>query len=247
MKKQGFTLIELLVVVAIIAIIAAIAIPKLLSASIASNETAAIGGLRTLINGEATWQQADSDCNGIRDYWCYDVSCLYRMLQADGTVKVEGIGISIAKADNYPALQATLGATAITANLTKESRNGYLYGQIAKDLWGNNCVQNQFQRGTTPATLVGSNFTWAIAATPEVYARSGVKIFIISQSGSLYTIDPGGQANVWAIGGAGFIGGAANMATPGTNKWPGDATHNDPAALSLDGTETSSPKWSVIE
>jgi len=46
-KEQGFSLIELLIVVAIIAIIAAIAIPNLLTARQAANESSAIGSMRT--------------------------------------------------------------------------------------------------------------------------------------------------------------------------------------------------------
>ncbi len=44
---KGFSLVELLIVVAIIAIIAAIAVPSLLTSRQASNEAAAIQGLRT--------------------------------------------------------------------------------------------------------------------------------------------------------------------------------------------------------
>ena len=57
-SSKGFSLIELLIVVAIILIIAAIAIPNLLQARLAANESSAAGSLHSLTSAEITYYNA---------------------------------------------------------------------------------------------------------------------------------------------------------------------------------------------
>jgi len=57
-KQSGFSLIELLIVVSIILIIAAIAIPNLLRARIAANESSAVASMRTINTAQMSYQTA---------------------------------------------------------------------------------------------------------------------------------------------------------------------------------------------
>jgi len=125
-KQKGFSLIELLIVVAIILIIAAIAIPNLLRARMAANESSAVASIRTINTGEITYSAsfptvgfatALSNLGGLTP--CTPSSatgCLIDSVLAGGTKS--GYNFAAAGAGGPPATQYFATGTPVTANQT---------------------------------------------------------------------------------------------------------------------------------
>jgi type IV pilus assembly protein PilA len=124
-KQKGFSLIELLIVVAIILIIAAIAIPNLLRARIAANESSAVASIRTINTAEISYNSAYptvgfSGLSALAGTSCTPPSstgaCLIDTTLAAGTKS--GYTFEATASGSNPAGSYYASASPITANQT---------------------------------------------------------------------------------------------------------------------------------
>jgi type IV pilus assembly protein PilA len=133
MRKQqkGFSLIELLIVVAIILIIAAIAIPNLLRARIAANESSAAASERTIATAEASYTTAYPGTGyplTLNVLGPLDAGCT-----AGATVT------------NACIIDFALGSAGVTP------KSGYMFSAVGSDLIGG--ANQQFVSDAYPASL----------------------------------------------------------------------------------------------
>lgn len=170
-KRKGFTLIELMIVIAIIAIIAAFAIPNLLKARMAANETGAIAGLDAIVKAEETFRKGNYDQDNVPNYWVNDVRGLYALPEVpNSTTPLNAIGQDLAAADFAPD---TNPPVPYVVNLTTAAKSGYYYVVMLND-----------ENGTPYTDLKTSRY--AFLAFPDSCNRSGSIVAIACEGGTKY-------------------------------------------------------------
>ena len=192
--------------------------------SIPDNEDSAISALRILAKAEQKWYNEDLDRNGKNDYWTYDISCLYRLCLQDNTTKVAAIDLSIARADANPA-EIKGGVEPFSQTLQIEPwhswktalrpKDGYYFQ--AMELDEDDKIYNQDWVGDRVRATNAMKF--AFVAFPVEYPKTGVRTFIVDQSGTVYGTDTSGATRVV--------------------KWPG----KDPTQITAKGGQN----WIVIK
>ena len=149
-----------------------------------NNEVAIINSLWSLCTAEAIWYQSDPDGDGIKDFWTYDVSCLYRMKNATGNT-TKFIDMALANADTKPA-DSKIFADKIEAwdSIKPEPKSGYFFQAMTTD--ETDAVYNQNESNGIKAT---NKWKWAFVAYPADYDKTGTMTFIINQAAIIYKKD----------------------------------------------------------
>jgi type IV pilus assembly protein PilA len=183
-------LIELMIVIAIIAIVAAIAIPRLLSARIAANESAAIATLRSVSTAQAQVQSSnaiDTDADGAGEfaYFAELAGTVPRRI-SNGVPAVPAAGAAIDL-----LVPPILGSAFGTLTGSRVSRQGYLFQMwlpgptaggliagIAEDATGGK-VAAPFPDPSNGQAM------WCCYAWPVDRTRTGNRAFFVNQYGDL--------------------------------------------------------------
>lgn len=216
---RGFTMVELMIVVTVIVIIATMAVPSYLSSKVVANESAVIGTLRQIAQGQVVFRSAK---HVVRSSSGGEFGFLGEIT---GTAALRGGGGHI----RPPVLTASFGK--IDANGIG-TRNGYLFRLHLPDAGGVGVPETASTVGNVDPMMATLFFT--VIAWPRAYGASGNRTFFVNQVGDIVTtIDtsysgPGGApvANAALIGvGAGVIS-SNSLATSGSvgvdgNRWRG--------------------------
>jgi prepilin-type N-terminal cleavage/methylation domain-containing protein len=182
-RARGFTLAELIIVLTAICIAAAVAVPKLLSARLAANETSAAATLRVIGDAEAQFKAArrvDLDGDHVGEYG------FLKELSAATGVRTRADGSSVGGCVAPAPLASTFRAIDAHGELM---RSGYLFRVFLPGVAGVGVGETEIfpLHGSVDSGLAAA--TWCAYAWPVRYATSGDRTFFAEPGCDVLGVD----------------------------------------------------------
>ncbi len=206
--NTGFTLVELMIVVAVIAIISSIAVPKLMSTRISSNEGAAISTLRAVASAQAQMQSScviDTDADGGGEYGYFGEMAGVAPLRiwTAGGPDLDQNNLVL----DPPILPTAFGNTILNAaGEAVVERSGYLLKMFLPAATNGNDIAGIPETGPNGVGgATAGNFPdpdngeimWCCYAWPEDAENTGNRVFFIDQEGdTIQTLNNEGSSNL---------------------------------------------------
>lgn len=170
-RSRGFTMVELMIIMAIISVIAAIAIPNMLRARMAGNETGAMACCKTIATAQNMFRRSDYPFPGHYVGVLEFARPYYYMYSTDGNFSSPG----------YPGLVDWNLAIAHFSHPShgpgEVDRHGYVFTDVDRD--------------TPTSTQWDRRVGFGVSAAPISYEMTGRNSFYICEKGVLYQRDAG--------------------------------------------------------
>ncbi|MBI5360863.1 MAG: DUF2950 family protein [Planctomycetes bacterium] len=141
----------------------------------------------SLLNAERIFRQEDFDLNGINDYWTYDVSFLFRILNPENE-EIALIEIQTANADAKPARSDEFGNELKISAERKNVDRKFIYQAMLFDESG--VAYNQNPVGVNRVRAANS-CKFAFVAYPCKYGEFAKRTYIANETGKVYYTDCG--------------------------------------------------------
>ncbi|MCY3019994.1 MAG: DUF2950 family protein [Planctomycetota bacterium] len=175
-SNRAFTLIELMIVISIISVIIIIAIPSMIRARIAANETSALAACKALATAENIYKRSDYDHDGVLEYAQFMSGDNSLLESKAGANDLGMIDRSLAMSEGEPGVATGKNGYTFTILTSQSAAAGTARGYLTCNIGG---------------TLSSMVLGFGISAVPAGYDLTGRSSFIISETGTIYLRDRG--------------------------------------------------------